>query len=332
MMDITAYQTPFKYSHSVLKPSRVLGAFDQVAVDVPFVFSHNGKVHMMYVGFDGIGYQTALAQADNPLGPFQTLGVILSRGQGNGWDSRNAAGVWIISDQDLFGTRKLKKIDGKYWMYYHSYPEDGYEAGPAAIGMAWCEEEDLMTWHRMPEPILTIENGASWEAGGLYKNCLVEKDGKYYLFYNAKNSPGDGSFWKEQIGVAVGDSPFQFVRWKGNPLLRIEPKKWDSCFCSDPWVVWDKNQWVMFYYGFDGQHAMDGIAVSQDLLHWEKAPEPILRYGAPGELDDLHAHKPALYWENGVLYHYYCCCKKEPEYPPYFEKRAIAVACSEKVW
>lgn len=80
-MDITAYQTPFKYSHSVLKPSRVLGAFDQVAVDVPFVFSHNGKVHMMYVGFDGIGYQTALAQADNPLGPFQTLGVILSRGQ-----------------------------------------------------------------------------------------------------------------------------------------------------------------------------------------------------------------------------------------------------------
>lgn len=156
-------------------------------------------------------------------------------------------------------------------MYYHSYPEDGYEAGPAAIGMAWCEEEDLMTWHRMPEPILTIENGASWEAGGLYKNCLVEKDGKYYLFYNAKNSPGDGSFWKEQIGVAVGDSPFQFVRWKGNPLLTIEPKKWDSCFCSDPWVVWDKNQWVMFYYGFDGQHAMDGIAVSQDLLHWEKS-------------------------------------------------------------
>lgn len=328
MQSIARLQTPYKLPQPVLEPSRRPGAYDSVSVDVPFVFSHNDRFYMLHVGFDGRGYQTALAAADSPLGPFQDVGLVLRRGEGGGWDSGNAAGVWLLSDDELFHTRKLKKVDGKYWMYYHSYPEEGYEAGPAAIGMAWCADETLLDWHRLPDPILTIEGAADWEAGGLYKNCVVERDGRYYLFYNAKTREGPDGAWREQTGLAVGSTPFAFARRPDNPLLTVSPGRWDSVFVSDPWVVRDGDDWVMFYYGFDGAHAREGVAFSKDLAHWEKYPEPLLEVGAPGALDDLHAHKPALLWHDGTLYHYYCCCRRDPSCPPYAERRAIAVATS----
>jgi len=91
----------------------------------------------------------------------------------------------------------------------------------------------------------------------------------------------------------------------------------------------------MFYFGFDGKHAQDGIAFSKDLFHWEKNPEPILRYGKPGELDEIHAHKPSVIYHDGVLYHFYCACRKYREGDPAEnlgdEFRCITVATSEKV-
>ncbi len=45
------------------------------------------------------------------------------------------------------GQTKIKKVEGKYWLIYHSYPGNGYEEGAAEIGMAWSEDETLREWH-----------------------------------------------------------------------------------------------------------------------------------------------------------------------------------------
>ena len=66
-MDVTPYLTPNKYGMPVLEASGVEGSFDCRAVDCPTVFRHNGSFYMMYVGFDGIGYQTGLARSDDLL-------------------------------------------------------------------------------------------------------------------------------------------------------------------------------------------------------------------------------------------------------------------------
>jgi len=90
----------------------------------------------------------------------------------------------------------------------------------------------------------------------------------------------------------------------------------------------------MFYYGFDGRHAQDGCAVSEDLLHWEKTPDPIVHFGNPGELDEIHAHKPAVICHNRILYHFYCAVRKYKEGDPtknYDEFRCITVATSKPV-
>ena len=91
----------------------------------------------------------------------------------------------------------------------------------------------------------------------------------------------------------------------------------------------------MFYYGFDGRHAQDGIAFSYDLLHWDKLPEPILTNGKAGELDEYHAHKPSVLFWNGILYHFYCASGRSRAGGPAGsngrEFRCITVAASKPI-
>lgn len=331
MYNIERYFTPYKYGKPVLTGSGIDGAFDSHAVDCPFVFSHNNKFYMMFVGFDGKGYQTGLAVSSDLI-HWEKLGVILKREEHNGWDKTGAAGTWILkSTNNLYDLPTIKKVDGKYWMVYHSYPEEGYEEGSAQIGLAWTTDENLLEWHRLPEPIYSWKDGDEWEKGGLYKACLIEHENIYYLFYNAKNL--EKGPWLEQIGVAMSSDMIHWKRYEKNPIIRVSEKgKWDSRFCADPFVVRDNDKWLMFYYGYGQRHAQDGIAVSRDLINWVKYDEPILRSGSEGEIDEGHAHKPAIIYYNGILYHFYCATRKFREGDParnfWDEFRCITVATS----
>lgn len=330
--EIARYLTPAKLGRPVLTGSGTPGAFDERAVDCPFVFQHGDRYFMMHVGFDGIGYQTALATSDNLL-DWDHYGIILKRGEGSGWDSRNSAGCWILRENDLNGPPVLKKWNNRYWMVYHTYPGDGYETGPGRIGLAWTEDESLLNWNRLLEPILTPEEGAEWEQGGLYKECLVEHDGVFYLFYNAKNEERDDRPWTEQTGAAVSTNLTEWERLPHSPVLQVSPGRWDSRFVSDPCVLRDGDRWVMFFFGYDGKHAQEGIALSDNLTDWRKYGEPILVAGAEGEIDSIHAHKPSVVSHNGKLYHFYCACRphREGDRTTNFGKefRTISVAVSE---
>ncbi len=303
---IRKYLTPYKHPRPVLTGSGKEGAFDARSVDVPFVFKHNGRYYMMYTGYDGYGYQTALATSGDLI-HWTHEKTILERGEG-GWDGIGACGTWILKESDdLYAIPRLKKVDGRYWMVYHAYPAQGYEEGPAEIGLAWSEDEALHEWHRLEKPVLTWRGGAPWECGGLYKACLISEAGKYYLFYNAKT---DEPHWAEQTGVAVS---FDMIHWEKsshNPVLKVDEGRWDSRFASDPYVVRDADKWLMFYYGYDDLHAQDGLAISHDLLSWEKVDAPVLTIGAEGEMDEVHAHKPAMFFEDGTLWHFYCAVRK----------------------
>lgn len=112
-MEIQKYLTPYKYPEPVLTGSGVPGAFDEQAVDVPFVFRHNHQFYMLYTGFDGKGYQSALAVSDDLL-HWKHKGIILKRNmESNRWDRIGGAATWIIKENDSFdAVPRLRKIDG----------------------------------------------------------------------------------------------------------------------------------------------------------------------------------------------------------------------------
>ena len=58
------YKTPYKYRDLLLRGTGNAGDFDRLSVDDPIVFRENGHFYMLYIGFDGTGYQTGLASSD----------------------------------------------------------------------------------------------------------------------------------------------------------------------------------------------------------------------------------------------------------------------------
>lgn len=299
---IAPYRTPYKYQKLVLAGSGVKGTFDEKLVDCPFVFSHEGRFCMTYVGWDGAGYQTGLAESNDLLN-WRRKGVILARDPDDPITRYNIASASILRENDLFSPGRLIKVDGRYVCAWHAYPSSGYEAGPAVIGLAFSK--DLMHWEKTP-PILFPEGGAAWEEGGLYKPYLIREGGTYYLFYNAKTK---GEPWHEQTGLATSTDLGTWKRHPASPLLRNgeKGKSWDDRFASDPVVVRHGKQWAMFYFGLasDGR-ARDLLALGDSLTDFRKVDEVLVDVGPPGSVDEKYAHKPSVIHSGGALYHYYC--------------------------
>lgn len=316
---LAPYRTPYKYGKLILGPSGVKGSFDEKSVDCPFVFYHDGKYHLMYIGFDGIGYQTGLAVSDN-LVDWQRTHLILPRDPSNSYTRYNIASASILRENALESRGRLLKVDGRYVCAWHAYPSPGYEQGAAVIGLAWSS--DLIHWER-GDPILFPKDGAVWEQGGLYKPYLVKIGDLYHLYYNAKTTD---KRWHEQTGVATSPDLKTWTRYSGNPIIRNGgPNAPDARFASDPFVVRHGDTWALFYFGLanDG-HARDLLALGDDPLHFTKADEILINVGKPGSVDDDYAHKPALVFDRGDLYHFYCAVSGP--YPN--DVRGISVARS----
>ena len=288
----------------MVAPSYKKGSFDSHAVDGPFLFFHKGKYWMTYLGWDGEGYQTGLASSDD-LMSWNKEGIMLGRGPRGTMTEYNAALTSILRENELHGPASLKRVKGRYIGTYHAYPEPGYESGPAVIGL--CFSKDLRFWE-VGEPVLEPDESWSWESGGLYKSWLMEDGGSYYLFYNAKNKREKSTPWIEETGVAISTDLETWHRHSDNPLLTVGLQgEFDDKFASDPCVLRHDGSWVMFYHGncTDG-HARDGVAFSEDLIHWKKGNSVLIDVGPAGTIDSKYAHKPGIITRDGTLYHFYC--------------------------
>jgi predicted GH43/DUF377 family glycosyl hydrolase len=318
--DVARYETPHKIGKLILSADTDPKAFDSRSVDCPFVFYHSGEFHMTYIGWDGTGYQTGLASSRD-LVSWRKRGCILPRDPDSPITRYNVALNWVLRDSALFSRGGLKKVQGRYLGVFHAYPNPGLEEGPAVIGLCWSD--NLLKWE-IGDVCLRPEDGAEWERGGLYKPCLVENRGTYYLFYNAKT---EGKRWREQTGVATSKDLKNWKRFEGNPVLRNGgPGSPDERFASDPCVMIDGERWVTFYFGLDAAgKARDLVAVGNSPFQTMKSDRVLIDVGQPGSVDSTYAHKPSVVHHEGALYHFYCAVSgKWPK-----EVRGISVARSD---
>ena len=341
------YETPYEYPHLLLGPTRHAGDFDALSVDDPIVFRANGRFHMLYIGFDGTGYQTGLASSQDLLHWTRTA-LVGPRDPASQYTKYNLAISSILRDKNLHGSGEAIKIDGQFLAAWNAYPSAGYEAGAAVIGLA--RSPDLLHW-TLTAPILSPADGAPWEHGGLYRPDLCRFGSTCFLYYNAKNDTlpkSEGGGWHEQTGVATSPDLKTWTRSPLNPILRNGPRgsltfpasdprhdanppipdARDSRFDSNPFVMQNGHQFAMFYFGFGYQRpgrACELLAVGSDPFHFTKIPKPLIDVGPPGSIDETFAHKPSIIFHQGALYHFYCAVAGK--YPN--ETRGVAVARSQ---
>ncbi|MCX6902073.1 MAG: hypothetical protein NTW03_01065 [Verrucomicrobia bacterium] len=266
-----------------------------LGTDVPTVYQIAGdpKWYMSFVGFDGKGYQSFVAESEDLL-HWKNHRLAMGFGPTNEFDHGGCViGAFLYESYEIRAPRVLKKRAGKYWALYGAYPrQGGYELRPGSEGVA-CSEDGIIWQRAKPEPIQSVFDSdcAKWEKDCIYQPWLVEHQGRFFNFYNAANGH------VEQTGLAFSTDLLNWMRYPVNPILRNRKGGYDEQFCSDPKVFRDGDHWTMFYFGVGrgGAHIM--IAFSRDLVHWTADPEPLYKAaGNPSGLDKQYAHKIALVW------------------------------------
>ena len=302
------YRNWHYYPDHVIAPKPNIKGFEKVhKTDVPTVFQIPGdkKWYMTFIGFDGNGYQSFVAESDD-LVNWTNMRLAMGYGPKDSFDYGGVVlGAYLYKDYNIKSPRTLKKKRGKYFSLYGAYPrQGGYELRPGYEGVA--SSKDGLTWKRAKdEPILSVHQTdcGKWEKDCIYQPWLVEHKGKYYNFYNA----ADGRI--EQMGLALSDNILSWKRYEHNPVIPNGPEgSYNQKFSSDGKVFWDKDHWVNFFFGVGkgGAHIM--AAYSRDLYHWTVDPEPLYKSGGnPSGLDKTYAHKISLVWqpESETYYMFY---------------------------
>jgi len=280
--------------------------------DCPCVYQIPGQPDrwfMSYIAFNGQGYNSFVAESSDLI-HWSHPRLAMGFGKQGEFDFGGCAvGAYLYESYDVKAPRLLKQRDGKYWTLYGCYArQGGYEIDPGYEGVA--SSDDGLSWRRARNgPILAVHDAdcAGWEKHCIYQPWLVEHEGAFWNFYNAKHMPD----WIEQMGLATSADLLTWKRYAGNPIVRVSKEGYNARFCSDGKVFHDGDHWIMFFFGVGkgGAHIM--AAFSRDLKHWTVHPEPLYKAGGhPGGLDKQYAHKISLVYNprNETFHLYYCAC------------------------
>ena len=312
---LDAWTAPYRgwhyYAEAIIPSNLKIPGYEKFhSFDVPTVYQlpgQSGKWFLSFIGFNGQGYNSFVVESTNLVhwtNPRHAMGF----GRKDDFDFGGCVvGAYLYESYDIKAPRLLKKRAGRFWTLYGCYAKQGgYEIDPGYEGVA--SSEDGLAWQRAKDQyILSVHEPdvGDWEKHCIYQPWLVEYEGRFYNFYNAKHMPD----WIEQMGMATSKELFNWKRYEGNPIVSVRSGGYDAQFCSDGKVFRDGDHWVMFYFGVgkEGAHIM--AACSRDLLHWTAHPEPLYKAGGhPGGLDTQYAHKISLIYNsnNGTFYMYYC--------------------------
>ncbi|HEY4287597.1 MAG TPA: family 78 glycoside hydrolase catalytic domain [Puia sp.] len=319
-------KTPYKYGLVMVPPER------SKKMDCPSIFRKGDSWYMVYIIFDGRGYETWLAKSPDLL-HWTTKGRIMSFSDsasagGSRWDGNQKAGYTALEDYDWGGDYKLQPYKGKYWMSYFGGNTRGYEAGVLSEGMAFTDKDPATVheWQRLDKPILTVKDSsvAWWDNHTMYKSWVLWDKRKltghpFVLYYNANGDSLDRRRGSERIGMAVSDDMVHWTRPRRDPVLDHL-----TGITGDPYIQKMGDLYVMFYFGAFWQGkggAFNRFACSYDLVHWTDWTGPDL-ISSSEPYDEVFAHKSFVINYKGTVYHFYCGVDKKGN-------RGIAVATSK---
>lgn len=159
------------------------------------------------------------------------------------------------------------------------------------------------------QPVLGLGELGTFDDSGAMPSCIVDHDGKKYLFYIGWNTAVTVPY-RNSIGLAVSDDGgLTFQRLFAGPIL--DRTRFEPYFCASPFGLFDEGKWRLWYASSTGFLDVDQrvepvyqikYAESQDGLEWSRPNITCIPYSFEGEANA----RPCVRKEGGKYRMWYC--------------------------
>lgn len=172
----------------------------------------------------------------------------------------------------------------------------GADGSPDGQGIGYATSSDGLNWVKYSGNPVLSGNPGEWDRH-IHSCSVVNVQGMLYMFYTGATS---GSA-PNKIGLAKSTDGINWTKFSGNPILdRGLTGEWDDELVRGPWVIYNGNQFLMWYAGKrPGSPADIGFATSPDGEVWQKyTNNPVLDFAAFGSNS---GESPSVIWD-GLQY------------------------------
>lgn len=287
------------------------------------VRTEDGKCHLFYSRWKKeLGHfawvtdcEIAYAVADEPMGAYKHMGVVL-KGRGKGyWDAHS-----IHNPACLYR-------DGKFYLYYVGTSGNGLAYVPETmedenwwtyrnsqrIGVA-VASDPLGEWQRFDRPVLDVSEEEAAFDSLMVSNpgVTVDDKGRFVMVYKGVRMGGrQGHGTAVKFGSAFADSPLgPFVKNCDTIFEEREPSGETYMVAEDPFI-WYQSSEQKFYAitrdvvgKFTGESGGLALFDSRDGAEWKPSAHPKVLGSsftwANGVRSESHVERPWLYLEDGV--------------------------------
>lgn len=122
----------------------------------------------------------------------------------------------------------------------------------------------IQHWHRLVNRPIIYPQTAAWEAAGTFNPAVVLHKGKYVMLYRAQDRAGTS-----RLGYAASLDGIHFKR-RAQPVLSPETDYERNGGVEDPRLVKFGDTYYLTYTGYNKKDAQLCLAISRDLIHWER--------------------------------------------------------------
>jgi len=119
-------------------------------------------------------------------------------------------------------------------------------------------------WHRLSDQPILSPRGNGWESAGTFNPAVVFHDGKFVMLYRAQDKAGTS-----RLGYAESSDGIHFTR-RPDPVFSAETDYEENGGVEDPRLVRIDGAYYLTYTGYNKKEAQLCLAVSKDLIHWER--------------------------------------------------------------
>jgi hypothetical protein len=158
-------------------------------------------------------------------------------------------------------------------------------------------------------PALGLGELGTFDDSGAMPSCLVNRDGRKYLFYIGWNRCVTVPY-RNAIGLAVSDDGgTTFRRMFKGPIVDRTPL--EPYFCASPFALYDEGHWRLWYASSTGFISVAGkpeplyqikYAESTDGCSWNRTNRVCIGYNFDGEANA----RPCILKEKGLYRMWYC--------------------------